>query len=102
MKLTNNGTTIRVATLFVALLACCIGLCGQATTTSSVIGLVTDSTSAAPPGADVTLTDLGTKIAQKVSTNENGRYVFRVQSFTGTSGASDATSRFRPNLKWRS
>jgi hypothetical protein len=62
--------------LVVALLAFCAGLWGQATTTSSVIGLVTDSTNAAIPGAEVTLTDLGTKIAQKASTNQDGRYIF--------------------------
>jgi len=37
---------------------------------------VTDSTNSAIPGADVTLTDLGTKIAQKASTNQDGRYIF--------------------------
>ena len=76
MKLKNRVMRIRVATLVVALLASCAGLRGQATTTSSVIGLVTDSTNAPIPGAEVTLTDLGTKIAQKASTNENGRYIF--------------------------
>jgi hypothetical protein len=72
----RNATTIRVATLFVALLASCLASWGQATTTSSVIGLITDSTNAAIPGSDVTLTDLGTKISQKASTNEAGRYIF--------------------------
>ncbi|MGA3186051.1 MAG: carboxypeptidase-like regulatory domain-containing protein [Bryobacteraceae bacterium] len=59
-----------------ALLVSCLGLWGQATTTSSIIGLVTDSTQAAIPGAEVTLTDLGTKIAHTVTTNESGRYIF--------------------------
>src|SRR5580692_10780085 len=71
----NNSLRTRVAIL-VAILAGCAGLWGQATTTSSVIGLVTDSTNAAIPGADVTLTDLGTKISQKASTNDSGRYIF--------------------------
>jgi hypothetical protein len=66
----------RVATLFVALLTSWVSLWGQATTTSSVIGQVTDTTNAAIPGADVTLTDLGTKAAQKASTNQDGRYIF--------------------------
>ncbi len=67
---------VRVATLFVALLASCLGLWGQATTASSITGIVTDSTNAAIPGADVILTDLSTKIAHAVSTNEAGRYIF--------------------------
>jgi hypothetical protein len=67
-----NILGVRVAALFVS----CVGLWGQATTTSSVIGQVTDSTNAAIPGADVTLTDLGTKIAQRASTNQDGRYIF--------------------------
>src|SRR5580692_5302804 len=76
MKFKYTTLGIRVATLSVVLLAGCAGLWGQATTTSSVIGLVTDSTNAAIPGADVTLTDLGTKISQKASTNDSGRYIF--------------------------
>jgi len=69
MKHSNRMMRVRVATLLVALLASCLGLWGQATTSSSIIGLVTDSTNAPIPGADVTLTDLGTKIAHTVSTN---------------------------------
>ena len=76
MKFKNRILGIRVATVFGVVLASCAGLWGQATTTSSVIGLVTDSTNSAIPGADVTLTDLGTKIAQKASTNQDGRYIF--------------------------
>jgi hypothetical protein len=74
----RNSSMMRfsVPTLLVALLVLCAGLWGQATTTSSVIGLVTDSTNAAIPGAEVTLTDLGTKIAKSVATNEAGRYIF--------------------------
>ncbi len=70
----RNG--LRLATLLVALFFLSLGLWGQATTTSSVIGQVTDSTNAAIPGAEVTLTDLGTKIAKKAETNQDGRYVF--------------------------
>jgi Carboxypeptidase regulatory-like domain len=76
MNFKNSTLGIRVATVLVVLLASCASLLGQATTTSSVIGLVTDSTNAAIPGADVTLTDLGTKISQKATTNDSGRYIF--------------------------
>src|SRR5580698_801508 len=71
----NNGINPHL-TLAVALLASSLGLWGQATTSSSITGIVTDSTNAAIPGADVTLTDLGTKIAKNASTNESGRYIF--------------------------
>src|SRR5580692_7446115 len=71
----NNGINPHL-TLAVALLASSLGLWGQATTSSSITGIVTDSTNAAIPGADVTLTDLSTKIAHTASTNESGRYIF--------------------------
>jgi hypothetical protein len=113
MKFKNSTLWIRVATVFVALLASCLGLWGQATTASSVVGQVTDSTNAAVPGAEVTLTDLGTKIAKKVSTNEDGRYIFTnvdlrqpafskasgdcriVQSVTGSNIVKQSHHRFR-------
>ena len=76
MKHRNKILRLRVATLFVALLASCVGLWGQATTASSITGIVTDSTNAAIPGAEITLTDLGTKVALTASTNEAGRYIF--------------------------
>lgn len=67
---------IRVTTFLVALFASCIGLQAQATTTSTIVGQVTDSTQAAIPGADVTLVDRATKSARTTSTNESGRYIF--------------------------
>jgi Carboxypeptidase regulatory-like domain len=76
MKCSKGVTGSRLAALTVALFTAGLGLWGQATTTSSVIGLVTDATNAPIPGADVTLTDLGTKIGQKASTNQDGRYIF--------------------------
>ena len=76
MKNSIPNMRLRVATLFLAILALSVGLWGQATTTSSITGLITDSTQAAIPGAEVTLTDLSTKIAHTASTNEAGRYIF--------------------------
>ena len=76
MKDTNRMMRARVAALVVVLLATCVGLWGQATTASSITGIVTDSTSAAIPGADITLTDLSTKIARTASTNEAGALYF--------------------------
>lgn len=54
----------------------CPGVWGQATTTSSIVGQVTDSTQAAIPGADVTLTDRSTKASRVTQSNEQGRYIF--------------------------
>ena len=40
----------------------------------AILGIVTDSTGAAVPGASVTITDLGTKTTQTLTTNGEGRY----------------------------
>ena len=45
------------------------------TTTGSIVGLVTDSTGAAVPGASVTVTSVDTGIATKTITNISGNYV---------------------------
>lgn len=49
---------------------------GQATSTSSVIGQVTDQQGAAVPGTQVTLIDNATNAQQVSSTNPDGRYAF--------------------------
>jgi hypothetical protein len=71
-----NILRIRFATLCVALMASCTGLWGQATTSSSIVGQITDTTQAAIPGAEVTLTDKGTKASRMTQSNEQGRYIF--------------------------
>jgi hypothetical protein len=48
----------------------------QATSTSTVAGLVTDQQNAVMPNAEVRLTDTATNIERTTSTNEAGRYVF--------------------------
>jgi hypothetical protein len=66
--------------LFVVLLlvfaASPVALNGQATSTGTVTGQVTDQSHAAVPGATVTLTDTGTKVAQTATSNDVGRYIF--------------------------
>jgi len=71
--------------LFLSGFALVLGLClclnttpgwGQATSTSTVTGVVTDQQNAAVPGAEVRLTDLSTNAALTASSNEAGRYVF--------------------------
>ena len=48
----------------------------QATSSSSVVGLVTDPSGAAVPAADVTLLDTETRSSLSTQTNEAGRYIF--------------------------
>jgi len=49
---------------------------GQAVSTGTVTGLVTDPSHAAIPGAKVTLTDTATGVPQATVTNDTGRYIF--------------------------
>src|SRR5258707_12423452 len=49
---------------------------GQATSSSSIAGLVTDPQGAVIPGAAVKLQDISTNAIQTSTTNEVGRYVF--------------------------
>jgi hypothetical protein len=48
----------------------------QSVATGTVAGRVVDQQDAVVPGADVTLTDVGTNAERKVITNEAGRYIF--------------------------
>ncbi len=48
---------------------------GQITTGGAILGLVTDSTGAIVPGADVTVTNLDTNIARKFASDSTGYYV---------------------------
>src|SRR6266852_4228480 len=45
------------------------------TTTGSIVGTVTDSSSAAVPGASVTVTNVDTNITTKTTTDSSGNYV---------------------------
>jgi len=48
---------------------------GQSTSTGTVVGVVTDQTGAAIPGAIITLTDLATKEVHTEKTTKSGQYV---------------------------
>jgi len=76
-------TGIRIVWVFVSVvcLAMLLGIgaapaWAQATSTSTVAGLVTDESSAVVPGAAITLTDADTKAARTTTSNETGRYIF--------------------------
>ncbi len=49
---------------------------GQAINQSQLRGAITDSSGAVIPGADVTITDIGTNIAQSTVSNSHGGYAF--------------------------
>jgi hypothetical protein len=78
--------------LFFGLSVVCLGILlslgatpawSQATSSSSVVGLVTDPSGAAVPAADVKLTDIETRSSLSTQTNEAGRYIF-VNVLSGT------------------
>ena len=61
-------------------LTCCLCLCsiptfGQAASTGTVAGIVTDASGAVVPGATVTLTDVSTKNQRTTTSNDTGRYI---------------------------
>ena len=68
---------VSISTLALLVL-CCTALSGWAQTTSmgTITGLVTDQSNAVVPDATVTVTDVATKEARTIATNEAGRYVF--------------------------
>jgi len=49
---------------------------GQATSTTTVVGQVTDQSGAVIPGAEVTLIDTDTQVKRATTSNEAGRYIF--------------------------
>ena len=78
--------------LLSGLLVVCLGILlsfgaipawSQATSSSTVTGVVTDQQNAAIPGVEVKLNDVSTGSSQTTSTNDTGRYIFvNVQSGT--------------------
>src|SRR5262249_35605963 len=63
--------------LFVSLLVFVVvsATAGAQVTTAAIVGKVADATGAVVPGAQVTVTNLGTNIARSVVANETGDYV---------------------------
>jgi hypothetical protein len=76
MVLRFGGTKLFPGLLLVCLLTLtATPVFSQATSTSSIAGLVTDEQGAAVPGAEVRITDTATGSLQTTTTNESGRYV---------------------------
>src|SRR5437870_7832686 len=63
--------------LLISVLMCVVASAsaGAQVTTADVVGKVTDATGAVVPGAQVTVTNLGTNIARTVTADERGDYV---------------------------
>jgi hypothetical protein len=76
MPLTSSRPATLCCLAFV--LACAVTPAFAQTGSATVQGAVTDPTGAVLPGADVTLTQVDTAVAQKTKTNAAGLYVFPV------------------------
>jgi len=77
---------------------------GQGADTALLRGTVTDTTGAVIPGAIVTMTNVGTKVAEKRTTNENGRYVFtdlKPAAYTATVEVAGFKTLVRDNIELR-
>jgi uncharacterized membrane protein len=70
------------ALVLVALVAFSPAVFGQSSTTATIRGTVQDSSGGVLPGANVTLTNAGTKAAADTVTDDRGSYLFVV--FPGT------------------
>src|SRR5258708_21927741 len=95
-------TSFSLKTQFVAMFAallCLFALCpaslhAQAASSTSIAGVVTDSTGAVVAGASVKLTDKATNTPRTNSTNDAGRYFF-ADVLSGEYGIAVSKSGFR-------
>jgi hypothetical protein len=69
---------LRLRVLVLTLGLCCFGQFANAQSSEQgqIRGTVSDSSGAVIPQAHVTLTDIGTNVSQKATSNEHGLYVF--------------------------
>ncbi len=74
--MSSKRVALLLAALFCLFAVTPSSLFGQAASTGTVAGTVTDPSGGAIVGATVTLTDTATNIARTDATNENGRYFF--------------------------
>ena len=70
--------TVLIFAVLLCLFAVCLPISarGQAVSTGTVVGQVSDASGAAIVGATVTLTDKATNTPRTTTTNEAGRYIF--------------------------
>src|SRR5579871_3253990 len=95
IKMNLKAFSLLLAVAFLANLGAAPSLYGQGSVSGgSVVGAVTDSSGAAVPNAEVTLTDVGTKVARTTKSNGAGLYAFR-EVPVGTYNLKVSTSGFR-------
>src|SRR5579871_5543783 len=69
------GKQILPVLLLVLSFACATSASGQATSTGTVVGTVTDPSGAVVPGVVITLTDLSTNEVRSEKTTKTGQYI---------------------------
>jgi hypothetical protein len=89
------ASTLVAASLFPTL------LCAQGSDTALLRGTVTDSTGAVIPGATVTMTNVGTQVSEKRTTDSSGRYLFtdlKPAAYTATVAITGFKTLVRENV----
>lgn len=76
MKLQQHDLLRAMCALALFLIALAPAPLGAQAVTGSLLGLVTDSSGGAVPGAKVTVTEMNTGISRSMQTNESGNYIF--------------------------
>jgi hypothetical protein len=89
--------SVCLAILVAALLTVPVSLFAQAGATGSILGTVTDSTGAAIPGAKVTVTNTGTRVAFNTTTSSTGDYLAPVLQ-SGTYSVSATAKGFQKTV----
>ncbi|HEY6386472.1 MAG TPA: carboxypeptidase-like regulatory domain-containing protein, partial [Candidatus Acidoferrum sp.] len=92
--MSSKRVALLLAALFCLFAVTPSSLFGQAASTGTVAGTVTDPSGGAVVGATVTLTDTATSIVRTESTNDAGRYFF-ANVVPGTYNASINKTGFR-------
>lgn len=79
LRFQGMGVSSALPAILALTLALCVSVTparGQATSTTTVVGQVTDQSGAVVPGAEVKLVDVDTQATRTTISNETGRYIF--------------------------
>src|SRR5271170_4436580 len=93
---------MRIFLGLVVMLAVCLVPLGAQTTAGSIVGTVTDPSGAIVAGATVTITNIGTNIAVKTTSDSSGEYVVTPLEVGKYSVAVEATGfkrSIRPDIQ---
>ena len=89
LRFQGMGASSALPAILALTLALCIGVTparGQATSTTTVVGQVTDQSGAVVPGAEVKLVDVDTQATRTTISNETGRSFPKFLIKSGTVG----------------